>query len=111
MSDIGNAMEKRGYIPLADNGLSAVGFKPSLKKDDGRMKEEVWFDTGRKMKDGITPITVAVRDTAQYDEYIKKGWKVVNPETSSGQAPQEKSEDAATEITAAKPRRGRKKHE
>ncbi|MBI5560560.1 MAG: hypothetical protein HY883_04740 [Deltaproteobacteria bacterium] len=78
MSDIGKAMEKKGYIPLRDDGKGAIGFRPSPGRDNRRLSAAVWFDTGLKMNDG-TPRTVCAHDEAQRHEYINKGWKPAGP--------------------------------
>ncbi len=36
---------------------------------------ERWFDTGLKMQDGRTTISVRAESEARAEEYRKKGWK------------------------------------
>lgn len=36
---------------------------------------ERWFDTGLKMEDGRTTISVRAENEARAEAYIKKGWK------------------------------------
>ncbi len=36
------------------------------------LAEPIWFDTGLKMADGVTPRTVAARDTKELREYSEK---------------------------------------
>lgn len=36
---------------------------------------ERWFDTGLKMEDGRTTISVRAENEARAEEYIKNGWK------------------------------------
>ena len=83
-------MEKKGYIPLSDDGKGAIGFRPSLNKINRRLPVEIWFDTGKKMNDG-TPRTVCAYDEAQREEYLKRGWKPVPEGFYQGQV-EEKEE-------------------
>jgi hypothetical protein len=36
---------------------------------------ERWFDTGLKMQDGKTTISVRAESESRAEEYLKKGWK------------------------------------
>ena len=84
MSDIARSMRKKGYEPLATDSFGGIGFKKNLKVSDeeGTLQYEllagdVWFDTGKKMQDGVTPRTVVARNKDQYLENLKKGYSVV----------------------------------
>jgi hypothetical protein len=77
-------MRKRGYEPLATDSFGGIGFKKSIKGDDDEESFEqepwqgdVWFDTGKKMQDGITPRTVLASTVEKYSEYLKKGYSPV----------------------------------
>ncbi|MBI5599201.1 MAG: hypothetical protein HY890_05620 [Deltaproteobacteria bacterium] len=77
MSDIAAAMKKKGYMPLLADTRGGIGFKKSFNKKAGALGAGVWFDTGKKMPDGVTPRTVCAADEAAYEEYTGKGWKPV----------------------------------
>ena len=73
---------------MAD-GYAGIGFRGALNKTARKFPEPVWFDIGRKIKDKDNnehPMTVAAHDSAQYEEYLKKGWKPVlsPPEADEG---------------------------
>ena len=83
MSVIGVSMQKKGYVPLADDGYGGIGLRPSLKNPDKRLETEVWFDTGQRMRDlngNIVPITVSAGSESRYGEYLRKGWRPLLPE-------------------------------
>src|SRR3990172_1238574 len=80
---IAASMEKKGYTALMADGYAGIGFRGSLNKTSRRFSEPVWFDIGRKIKDKDNnehSMTVAAHDSAQYEEYLKKGWKPVEAE-------------------------------
>ena len=89
MSGIAASMEKKGYTALMADGYAGIGFRGALNKTARKFPEPVWFDIGRKIKDKDNnehPMTVAAHDSAQYEEYLKKGWKPVlsPPEADEG---------------------------
>ncbi|MFZ3072427.1 MAG: hypothetical protein WA162_04215 [Thermodesulfobacteriota bacterium] len=78
MSGIAASMEKKGYTALMADGYAGIGFRGSLNKTVRKFPEPVWFDIGRKIKDkdnNVHPMTVAAHDSAEYEEYLKKGWR------------------------------------
>lgn len=80
MSGIAASMEKKGYTALMADGYAGIGFRGSLNKTARKFPEPVWFDIGRKIKDkddNVHPMTVAANDSAEYEEYLKKGWRPV----------------------------------
>ena len=88
MSGIAASMEKRGYTALMADGYAGIGFRGSLNKTSRKFPEPVWFDIGRKIKDKDNnehSMTVAANDSAQYEEYLKKGWKPVLREACTEQ--------------------------
>lgn len=93
MSGIAASMEKKGYTALMADGYAGIGFRGSLNKTSRKFPEPVWFDIGRKIKDNDNnehPMTVAAHDSAQYEEYLKKGWKPVE----AGKREEERKEEA-----------------
>jgi len=77
-------MRKKGYEPLATDSFGGIGFRKSLKKKDEEdscqlevWPGEIWFDTGKKMRDGVTPRTVMAKNEEQYSEYLKKGYRPI----------------------------------
>ena len=42
----------------------------------------IWFDTGLKMNDEKTKRTVYASSAAQKEEFLKKGWKVIEKKAS-----------------------------
>ncbi len=91
MSDIARSMRKKGYEPLATDSFGGIGFRKNIKVNDdedifyeGLWLGDIWFDTGKKMQDGVTPRTIVARNRDQYAENLKKGYSVVkNIETAS----------------------------
>ena len=81
MSDLGKNMMKSGFVPLRDNGLGAIGFKPRMNSSEMiKPFTKIWFDIGQRMKDGEgkeVVMSVAARSQFEYDEYLKKGWKPI----------------------------------
>lgn len=83
MNDIAHSMRKKGYEPLATDSFGGIGFRKSLKVSDEDSSQceiwpgEIWFNTGKKMQDGVTPRTVVARNKDQYAENLKKGYSVV----------------------------------
>ncbi len=75
MSDIGDSMEKKGFMTLVDDGLGALGFKKSINKNEVKLDKKIWFDTGFVMSDGKTPRLVGATDKTTYDEFTAKGYK------------------------------------
>lgn len=79
--DIATRMMEKGYLPLSvDNKRGGIGFRPSLKKGGGFLKEPVWFEIGQSMKNGDgekVPMTVCATDEIMYNEYVEKGWKPI----------------------------------
>ena len=89
MSGIAASMEKKGYTALMADGYAGIGFRGSLNKTARRFPKPVWFDIGRKIKDkdgNVHPMTVAAHDSAQYEEYLKKGWRPVEAGTIEKEA-------------------------
>ncbi|MBI5233823.1 MAG: hypothetical protein HY880_05665 [Deltaproteobacteria bacterium] len=81
MSNIGDSMEKKGYVPLADDGRGAIGFKPSLKSPDKRLSHERWFYNKTFMNDG-TRIAVMARTESELKDFLNKGFTPVSEEDS-----------------------------
>ena len=81
MSDLGDNMMKRGFVPLRDNGLGAIGFKPKMNSNEIiKPFAKVWFDIGQRMKNSEgkdVVMSVAAHNQNEYDEYLKKGWKPI----------------------------------
>lgn len=81
MSSLGDKMAKSGFIPLGDNGLAAIGFKPKMNGGPAiKAFTKVWFDIGQRMKDSAgneVVMSVAAHNQIEYEEYLKKGWKPI----------------------------------
>ena len=81
MSDLGKNMMKSGFVPLRDDGLGAIGFKPRMNSSEMiKPFVKIWFDRGQRIKDGEgkeVVLSVAAHSQFEYDECIKKGWKPI----------------------------------
>ncbi len=90
MNDIARSMRKKGYEPLAADSFGGIGFRKNLKvsnEEDIFYEDlwlgDIWFDTGKKMQDGLTPRTIVARNKEQYAENLKKGYSIVKETKAS----------------------------
>ena len=89
MSDLGKNMMKSGFVPLRDDGLGAIGFKPRMNSSEVvKPFVKIWFDRGQRIKDGEgkeVVLSVAAHSQFEYDECIQKGWKPIIAEVKNEQ--------------------------
>lgn len=69
---IKESFERKGYLTLADNGVSGIAIRPNINEPARRLMNKVWFDTGLKMTDGKTARTIAATSEAEVEEFRKK---------------------------------------